>query len=283
MNTDSSPIGVFDSGMGGLTVLRALRNQLPGESFLYLGDTARLPYGTKSSTTVQRYALQAARILVDRGVKALVVACNTASAVALASLQQQFAPLPVLGVVEPGAQVAAATCRGRILVLATESTVNGGAYQRRLLALRPDLRVFARPCPLLVALAEEGRHQGPLVTLALQQYLQGYADLRLSGERGSASGSFDTLLLGCTHFPVFRDALREVLDETENPGVALVDSAETTARALADQLSSGNLAAASADIEPTLALMATDGIDRFRRVGGYFLGEPLSAVELVDL
>jgi len=288
MNMDASPIGVFDSGMGGLTVLRALRNQLPGESFLYLGDTARLPYGTKSSTTVQRYALQAARILVDRGVKALVVACNTASAVALASLQQQFAPLPVLGVVEPGAQVAAATCRGRILVLATESTVNGGAYQRRLLTLRPDLRVFARPCPLLVALAEEGRHRGPLVTMVLQQYLQGFADLRRSGEprsgeRGSASGSFDTLLLGCTHFPVFRDALREVLDETENPGVALVDSAETTACALADQLSSGNLTAAPTDIEPTLALMATDGIDRFRRVGGYFLGERLSAVELVDL
>lgn len=283
MNTDSSPIGVFDSGMGGLTVLRALRNQLPGESFLYLGDTARLPYGTKSSTTVQRYALQAARILVDRGVKALVVACNTASAVALASLQRQFAPLPVLGVVEPGARVAAATCRGRILVLATEGTVNGGAYQRRLLALRPDLRVFARPCPLLVALAEEGRHQGPLVTLALQHYLQGFAGLRPFEERLSAVGSFDTLLLGCTHFPVFRDALRDVLDETENPGVALVDSAETTAHALADQLKSGKLAAASADIEPRLALMATDGIDRFRRVGGYFLGEPPGAVELVDL
>ena len=140
MNTDSSPIGVFDSGMGGLTVLRALRNHLPGESFLYLGDTARLPYGTKSSTTVQRYALQAARILVDRGVKALVVACNTASAVALASLQQQFAPLPVLGVVEPGAQVAAATCRGRILVLATESTV-----QRRRLPASPARR-SARTC-----------------------------------------------------------------------------------------------------------------------------------------
>ncbi len=283
MNTDSSPIGVFDSGMGGLTVLRALRKQLPGESFLYLGDTARLPYGTKSPTTVQRYALQAARILVDRGVKALVVACNTASAVALAPLQRQFAPLPVLGVVEPGAQAAAATCRRRVLVLATESTVNGGAYQRRLLTLRPDLQVFARPCPLLVALAEEGRHSGPLVTLALQQYLEGFSGPTPSVGRVSAGGPFDTLLLGCTHFPVFRDALRDLLDGTENSAVALVDSAETTAHALADQLKSGNLAVAPADVEPKLALMATDGIDRFRRVGGYFLGDRLSAVELVDL
>ncbi|MFU8814771.1 MAG: glutamate racemase, partial [Pseudomonadales bacterium] len=164
---DPAPIGVFDSGVGGLTVLAALRRALPGESFLYLGDTARLPYGTKSPATVQRYAVQASRILVERGVKALVVACNTASAVALEVLQARYAPLPVFGVVEPGAAAAAAAAAGggRVLVLATESTVSGGAYQRALLRLRPDLQVLARPCPLLVTLAVEGRHAGALVEL----------------------------------------------------------------------------------------------------------------------
>ncbi len=287
MTTDSAPIGVFDSGMGGLTVLRALRRALPGESFLYLGDTARLPYGTKSSATVQRYATQAASILVHRGVKALVVACNTASAVALAALQASFRPLPVLGVVEPGAAAAAAASRGEVLVLATESTVSGGAYQRWLLARRPELRIHARPCPLLVALAEEGRHDGPLVTLALQQYLHGFAP---SG--ASASHPVDTLLLGCTHFPVFRDALAALLGATssaqparsgQTPPVRVVDSAETTARALAEQVALGALRPAPADVAPRLQLLATDGPQRFRRVGRYFLGETISQVELVDL
>ncbi len=281
MTSDPSPIGVFDSGMGGLTVLRALRKHLPGESYLYLGDTARLPYGTKSASTVQRYALQAARILVDRGVKALVVACNTASAVALSSLQRQFAPLPVVGVVEPGARSAAAVSGGRVLVLATESTVSGGAYQRSLLSLRPELEVYARPCPLLVALAEEGRHRGALVSLALQEYLQGFASLRIGDARVSAARPVDTLLLGCTHFPVFRDALVELLGEA--PKVCVVDSAETTARALAEQLGSGLLVAAPPGRTPELTLMATDGADRFRRVGGYFLGEIPSSVALVDI
>ena len=170
---------------------------------------------------------------------------------------------------------------GRVLVLATESTVNGGAYQRSLLSLRPDLEVYARPCPLLVALAEEGRHVGGLVSLALREYLQGFASLRVGDARISPSRPVDTLLLGCTHFPVFRVALAELLGEA--PEVRVVDSAETTARALAEQLASGLLAAAPAGTAPALTLMATDGADRFRRVGGYFLGETLSSVALVDI
>ena len=147
--TNDAPIGVFDSGVGGLTVLKALEAALPRERFIYLGDTARLPYGTKSAGTVQRYAVQAAQALVARGVKALVIACNTASAVALEALRDAYRPLPVFGVVEPGAEAACRASRyGRIAVIATESTVRGGAYQRAILSRRPDARVLARPCPL---------------------------------------------------------------------------------------------------------------------------------------
>jgi glutamate racemase len=272
----SAPIGVFDSGVGGLTVLAALRAALPGESFLYLGDTARLPYGTKSPATVQRYAVQASRILVERGVKALVVACNTASAVAIEELQTRYAPLPVFGVVEPGARAAAAAATGgRVLVLATESTVSGGAYQRALLRMRPDLQVLARPCPLLVTLAEEGRHDGPLVELALADYLRAPLD----GGFGRGSG---TLLLGCTHFPVFRPVLERML-QGGGAGAVVVDSAETTARAVAMELGTGRVPAAPQDARPAVTLLATDGRDRFRRVGRYFLHQPIDSVELVDL
>ncbi|HEX7037454.1 MAG TPA: glutamate racemase [Pseudomonadales bacterium] len=272
----NAPIGVFDSGMGGLTVLEALRRALPGERFLYLGDTARLPYGTKSRETVQRYAVQAARILVERGVKALVIACNTASAVALDALASRYAPLPVYGVVEPGARAAAAVANGgRVLVLATESTVSGGAYQRALLGLRPRLQVLARPCPLLVTLAEEGRHDGPLVRLALTEYLRGA--LPAAGRR-----PVDTLLLGCTHFPVFRPALAALLAEAGRPDAVVVDSAETMAAALAAELAAGRVPAAST-AAGELTLLATDGRERFRRVGAYFLGHPVDEVELVDL
>jgi glutamate racemase len=276
---DSAPIGVFDSGVGGLTVLAALRAALPRESFLYLGDTARLPYGTKSPATVQRYAVQASRILVERGVKALVVACNTASAVALDVLQQHYAPLPVFGVVEPGAVAAAAAAAaggGRVLVLATESTVSGGAYQRALLRLRPELEVLARPCPLLVTLAEEGRHNDRLAELAAADYLRGMVPWR--SER-----PITTLLLGCTHFPVFRPVLEQIIRSGGNADAMVVDSAETTAHAVAMELTAGRVAAAPESSRPALAFLATDGRDRFRRVGRYFLRQGIDEVELVDL
>ena len=267
----SAPIGVFDSGVGGLTVLRALQAQLPAERFVYLGDTARLPYGTKSPRTVQRYAVQAAGQLVTRGVKALVVACNTASAVALVALREAYQPLPVFGVLDPGAAAAGRASRnGRIGVLATESTVRGGAYQHAILNLRRNARVFARACPMLVTLAEDGWVEGDVPERIASSYLGAFLH---GGE------SIDTLLLGCTHFPILRDVLARVA----GPDVTLVDSAATTARrvAMAIERTAGDA------LEPHAArvLLATDDRHRFARVGRYFLGETLAVddIELVDL
>jgi len=267
----SAPIGVFDSGVGGLTVLKALQARMPAERFVYLGDTARLPYGTKSARTVQRYAVQAAGQLVTRGVKALVVACNTASAVALVALREAYQPLPVFGVVDPGAAAAGRVSRsGRIGVLATESTVRGGAYQHAILNLRRDARVFARACPMLVTLAEDGWIDGDVPERIVSSYLRAFLH---GGE------SIDTLLLGCTHFPILRDVLARVA----GAGVTLVDSAETTAQHVATAIER----TAGAALEPHAArlLLATDDRHRFARVGRYFLGEALSAedIELIDL
>ena len=270
-----APVGVFDSGVGGLTVLRALAAALPGEDFLYLGDTARLPYGTKSPASIRRYALQAAGLLRNRGVKCLVVACNTASAVALEDLAAGFAPVPVLGVVEPGAVAAcAATRSGRIAVVATESTVRGGAYQAAIRRCRPDAQVVARACPLFVALAEEGWTEGPVVEAVAHRYLD---ELFAAG----AAGGPDTLVLGCTHFPVLAAAIRRVVGD----GVAIVDSAVTTAAALVAVLEGAGLRRAGGSGGGAVGLLATDSAERFARVGGTFLGRPLAPadVEVVDL
>lgn len=267
----SLPIGVFDSGVGGLTVLRALRAQLPAENFIYLGDTARLPYGSKSAETIQRYSLQAAKLLVTRGIKCLVVACNTASATALPLLRQRFHSIPVIGVVEPGAAAGCATSiSGRIAVIATESTVQGGAYQRAIKQLRLDAQVVAQACPLFVALAEEGWTSGAIVEGIAHRYLDALFN---------AADAPDTLLLGCTHFPVLRDALQNVVGER----IKLVDSAETTAAALKALLQTERLQGPAAD-RGSLMFMATDGRERFARVAQHFLGEPMRVqeVELVE-
>jgi glutamate racemase len=272
--TSSAPIGVFDSGVGGLTVLRALTRRLPAEDFVYLGDTARLPYGTKSPDSIRRYALQAAGLLRARGVKCLVVACNTATAVALDALMREFAPVPVIGVLEPGAAAACrATRDGRIAVIATESTVRGGAYQAAIARRLPDATVRARACPLFVALAEEGWTEGPVVEAVVHCYLDDlFAAPRVPPP--------DTLVLGCTHFPVLAPAIRAVL----GPRIAIVDSAETTAAALADVLAARALQAAGPG-PGRVTLLATDGAERFARVGSTFLGREIAAadVELVDL
>jgi glutamate racemase len=270
-----APIGVFDSGVGGLTVLRALRARLPHESFVYLGDTARLPYGTKSPQTVTRYARQAAQVLVDRGIKLLVIACNTASAVAVDDLAERLHPLPVVGVVEPGAAAACeASTHGRIAVIGTESTIRGGAYERAIARLRPAATVVGRPCPLFVALAEEGWCEGPIPEAVAARYL---GDLRPAPDDPAA---IDCLVLGCTHFPVLRPALAAVM----GPGVTLVDSAETTARAVAGMLARAERGT-PARVGGRVTLLATDGPERFARVGARFLGLPLApdAVCLVDL
>jgi len=262
------PIGVFDSGIGGLTVLRALLEALPGEQFLYLGDTARLPYGTKTAATVERYALQAGSELVRRGIKCLVVACNTASSAALPMLRRHFAPLPVQGVIEPGAAAAVAASRGgRIGVLATEATVRSGAYEQAIHALRPDARVTSIAATLFVALAEEGWTDGEVAMLTARRYLE---------ELRAASGGIDTLVLGCTHFPPFMPLFRELLP----PDCAIVDSAQTTAAAVR-----AALPAARRTAPGPLRLLATDGLERFARVGGHFLGHALdpAQIERVDL
>jgi glutamate racemase len=265
------PIGIFDSGVGGLTVLKALRARLPSEDFLYLGDTARLPYGTKGPDTVSRYAVQAAGHLVERGIKLLVVACNTASAVAMPALTAKFAPLPVIGVVEAGAEAAVAASRsGHIAVLATESTVNGGAYERAILARRKDARVYSQACSLFVALAEEGWIQGPLVKSVVKEYL--YPLLREKKREG-----LDCLVLGCTHFPL----LKETIAEVAGPEVRLVDSGETVALAVQRMLAGRDARAGNGSAR----YLATDGPERFARVGSLFLGEAIEAqdVEIVDL
>jgi glutamate racemase len=265
------PIGVFDSGMGGLTVMRALTERLPNESFVYLGDTARLPYGSKSAETVRRYAVQCAHALMRHRIKLLVVACNTASATALPALADVLQPVPVLGVIEPGAEAAVkAAPFGRIAVIATEGTVNGRAYERAIHARSPAAVVTQQACPLFVALAEEGLTHGPIVELAAKRYL----DPLFSGPRP------ECLVLGCTHFPV----LKSVIAGVAGPGVTLVDSAETTAIAVERLLAERNLARRASGPR-TLRFLATDAPDRFARVGEIFLGAKIAGadVELIDL
>lgn len=266
------PIGIFDSGVGGLTVLKAIQKAMPHENLVYLGDTARLPYGTKSPESIARYATQATAKLLLHDIKMLVIACNTASAVALEVLQKQMHPLPVLGVVVPGATAAvAARPRGSHLVLATEATVRLGAYRRAIADLDPEARIKEQACEMLVSLAEEGWTGGNIAEAIVRRYLD---EAEVDGFKA------DSIILGCTHFPL----LRATISAAAGQSVAVVDSANTTAAVVQQTLrSSGSL---SDSKEPgQLTLLATDGISRFARVGGQFLGRALSAadVHLVDL
>lgn len=270
--SDNRPIGVFDSGIGGITVLKALRQRLPHEDLVYLGDTARLPYGTKSAETVTAYATQATKHLMGHGVKMVVIACNTASAVAIGPLTEALKPLPVIGVIEPGAKAGVATTRsGRIGVIGTEATVRGGAYVRAIHALMPGADVVQAPCGLFVTLAEEGWVKGDVAEAAAKRYL---APL-FKGRKAP-----DTLVLGCTHFPV----LARVIGKVAGKSVKLVDSAATTAKAVEAALAEGGLAAKRRGKGKTI-FMATDSPERFARVGGIFFGEAIATkdVELVDI
>jgi glutamate racemase len=267
---NEAAIGIFDSGMGGLTVMRALLERLPAENFVYLGDTARLPYGTKSGETVSRYALQAAGALMQHDVKLLVIACNTASAYALQALQAATPSIPVVGVIEPGADAAcSASPNGRIAVIATEGTVNGGAYLRAIKQRNPDALVIQKACPLFVPMAEEGLMEGQIATAVAHHYL---AMLR--------SETPDCLVLGCTHFPVLKSAIREAIGSE----IAIVDSAATTARTVEAILKSTNLAR-NGSPEGERRFLATDAPERFARVGEIFLGAPIdqAAIKLIDL
>jgi len=262
-----APLGVFDSGIGGLTVARALFERLPHESVIYFGDTARVPYGPKSPDTVRRYAGEILTYLLGRGVKALVVACNTISAQALDYLTQR-SPVPLVGVIEPGARAAVqATRSGKIGVIGTAGTVASGAYERAIRALRPDAAVCATACPLFVPLVEEGWFDHPATELIARQYLQ---PLERAG--------VDVLVLGCTHYPLLKPLLARVLGS----GVTLVDSAEETAKVVAQTLDQGGLLT-SPDGHPVHRFVVSDDEPHFRKVGARFLGEKLKTVEVVPL
>jgi len=261
------PIGVFDSGLGGLTVLRALHRRLPAEDLIYFGDTARVPYGTKGAGTVQTFAWQDARFLAGLGVKMLVVACNTASAFALENLTARL-PIPVLGVIEPGVEAAlASTTGGPVGVIGTRGTITSGRYQEGLAGQLPATRIHAQACPLFVPLAEEGLVDHQLTDLACEEYL---GDLRDAG--------VDTLILGCTHYPLLKPAIARFM----GPDVHLVDSAETLAAAAAKQLEATALlhdGGATGHLEFYLS----DIPWTFTEVGAQFLGRPITDVRTVNL
>jgi glutamate racemase len=258
-------IGVFDSGIGGLTVLRSITGLMPRENVMYLGDTARLPYGSKSGETVIKYAIELADFLVERGVKAIVVACNTMSAMALDVLRARFR-VPILGVVEPGARAALqASKRRRVGVIGTEATIESGAYARSLRAVDPEVEIFTRACPLFVPLAEEGWVANDVARRAVATYL---ASLKKSG--------IDTLILGCTHYPLLKKPIGEFLGDR----VRLVDSAEETALELRRLLSEKGLTRRRGTA--SASFFVTDSVERFMRVGERFYGTSMaSAVRVV--
>lgn len=259
-------IGIFDSGVGGLTVFKEIACCLPGEPLIYLGDTARVPYGTKGPETVLRYACEAASFLVKQRVKMIVVACNTASSVALPELARRFS-LPVVGVIEPGARRAAAMTRnGRVGVIGTEGTIRSEAYTRGIHAVNPEISVFPAACPLFVPLAEEGWTDHPVALQVAREYL---APL--------IAQDIDTLVLGCTHYPLFKKTLHAVLGE----GVSLIDSAEATACVVNGILQQQDLFRRSGPAPHRF--FVTDVPGRFERVGGAFLGSPFPGVEHVEL
>ncbi len=263
----TAPIGVFDSGLGGLSVVRHLRQLLPGEDLLYFGDTARVPYGIKSRPTVAHFALETASFLLAREPKLIVAACNTASALAMDDLRREL-PVPVIGVVEPGAAAAVDLAQGApIAVIGTEATIGSGSYQRAIQARSADQPIIAKACPLFVPLVEEGRdNDDPIVRLTVETYL---APLREAGVR--------VVVLGCTHYPLLRDAIAAAL----GPGVHVVDSGEATSRAVQRHLAeTGGLSAA--ERPGSMRCYVSDNPARFEQVGSRFLQEAIEHVELVE-
>jgi glutamate racemase len=260
-------IGIFDSGVGGLTVLKEIFKALPQEDTIYLGDTARVPYGTKSPETVTRYAHEITSFLVKRDIKLLVAACNTASAVSLDSLKNRF-DLPIVGVIEPGARRAASVTKSRkVGVIGTEGTIRSSAYAKAIKRINPEIEVITQACPLFVPLAEEGWVDNEVTRLTARTYLHGLK------EEG-----VDTLVLGCTHYPILKGIIAEVMGE----GVTLVDSAEETACTVAAILSDGNLLRPSSE-KGNHHYFVTDVPAGFIRVGNRFLGGRLGDVHQISL
>ncbi len=267
MSTADAPIGVFDSGIGGLTVVRELMRQLPEERIIYFGDTARVPYGPKSPDTVRRYSSEIAAFLASEGVKAVVVACNTATAHALGMLQASL-PLPIIGVVEPGARAAVRGSHGGAIgVIGTAGTIASGAYERAIRALEPQVRIAVRACPLFVPLVEEGWLDTEATRLIAREYLD-----PMTAER------VDTLVLGCTHYPLLKPLLSQIM----GPNVCLIDSAEETAAETARVLTARGLRAPSGE-RGEHRFVASDAAEQFLRMGQRFLGSAIERVETMTL
>lgn len=277
----SAPLGVFDSGLGGLTVVRALRHAAPQEHIVYLGDTARVPYGTRSASTVIRYARSCSKVLTERGVKALVVACNTVSAVALDVLRAEL-DMPVIGVIEPGARSAVRAAEAeadrtggpppKIGVLGTAGTISSGAYDRHVSQLSSRLEVVGQAAPLLVPLVEEGWLSGEVPELAVARYTSSLLE--------AGAGVF---VLGCTHYPLLRPVVEKVLTRTVGHAVSVVDSAHATGEFVCEMLRAGKIVPSSSSTKGTLTLLVTDQPGGFQKVADLFLGEHTPKVEQIDL
>ncbi|OPY72917.1 MAG: Glutamate racemase [Syntrophorhabdus sp. PtaU1.Bin050] len=257
-------IGMFDSGIGGLTVLKEVRALLPSEHILYLGDTARVPYGNKSPHTVTKYALESALFLLTKGVKVLVIACNTSAALSLSILKKKL-PVPVLGVIDPGAREAVAHTKNRkVGVIGTKATIRSMAYERAIKRLDPTVEVLSKSCPLFVPIVEEGLEHDEVARIMADRYLR---DLRGSG--------IDVLVMGCTHYPILEDVVKDAMGD----GVSIVHTGRETAKAVKETLEEGDL------IHPagkgTCEYFVTDSPDLFKEVGGRFLGEPLQNVSFL--
>jgi len=263
--SDERPIGIFDSGVGGLTVMKEVMKHLPWENILYLGDTARVPYGVRSAETVSRYSFENAEFLTSKGIKALVVACNTSSAISLDMLNKEF-PMPVIGVVEPGARAAVKrTNSDKVAVIGTETTINSGSYTRAIKAIDTSVEVTGVACPLFVPLIEEGWLDGEIVNLTARKYLSSIID-----------DSAGVLVLGCTHYPMIKNVIGEIV------GIPLIDSAVETAREVSSVLTDKGLLRQEGDM-PVMEFFVTDAPEKFVSTGGTFLKHPIERISKIRL
>jgi len=263
---ETNPIGIFDSGVGGLTVVSQIRKRLPREGIVYFGDTARVPYGTKSKETVTKFSVENVEFLIRHNVKIVVVACNTASSLCLDFLKRCFR-VPVVGVIRPGARAAAVITRNnRVGVIGTKATVMSGAYQRELANANPEIAVFSQSCPLFVPLVEEGWLDTAVTRQVASAYLKAFGSKKI-----------DTLILGCTHYPLLKRVIRGVL----GPGVALVDSAEEAAAEVDRILDAEGLSSRS-NAKPVYRFFVSDDPKRFVKVGGLFLRQRIRCVRRAD-
>ena len=263
----NSPIGVFDSGIGGLTVLKEIFRVLPDESTIYLGDTARVPYGIRSPETVMRYSFENTRFLVSKGIKLLVIACNTASSISLTEIKKKMS-IPVIGVIEPGANAAVKSTRNeKIGIIGTEATIRSSSYKKAIRAIDSGAEVFGLPCPLFVPLVEEGWTEGKIAVMVAEKYL-----------KGIKNKGIDTLVLGCTHYPL----LKSVVSEVMGSDIRLIDSAVETAKSIKEILKSKGIERKS-KARPLREIYVTDSPERFIKVGERFLEQKIKHIEKIDV